>query len=64
MEMNTKFLYFIIYAALFLKVLENIAWIPYSLKNNIFSYETIIYSMSWIDTSNVARSFNSSTFVH
>jgi hypothetical protein len=39
MEMNTKFLYFIIYAALFLKVRENITWIPYSLKNNIFSYE-------------------------
>jgi hypothetical protein len=39
MEMNTKFLYFIIYAALFLKVRENIAWMHYSLKNKIFSYE-------------------------
>ena len=62
-EINTK-LAFKFYLAL-IETYNKIELNSYfQIKNNIFSYETIIYSMSWIDTSNVARSFNSSTFVH
>jgi hypothetical protein len=64
MEMNTTFLYFIIYVALFFTGPGKNSLDTLFSKKIFLVIETIKYLLSCIETSNVDQSFNSSTFVH